>query len=432
MVRAQVLSGARAELRQVVERIRTYIPEFLALAQFKDIVQAAQQTDLIYLATTEAGGIAIRVSSDGDTVDIKHVSLPQLVEGQLRLKLNRFWAALHAWQHVPSIFELQQQAMNALDELLRWVWDGAMKYLAGGESKRRGTMLVPVGLLGFLPLQAAWTADMSSPTGRLYALDAGLISYTPSAKMLTRARSRMDVAVDSFLGVAEPRPSIAPPLPNASYEVGTATSYFEPTRITWLQHEQARHEDVMEACLNHAVLHFSCHGYANFQKPLESGLLMSDNELLTVRDFLGIRLSRGRLAVLSSCETGLPGVEAPNEMIGLPTGLLQAGVAGVVGSMWRVNDVSTMMLMTRFYELWRKGDHEPAAALRAAQLWVRDTTNKEKAGYFSELISQRRISCSRILNATAERLFQDMVLEEPEQRSFSHPYYWSGFSYFGA
>jgi len=45
-----------------------------------------------------------------------------------------------------------------------------------------------------------------------------------------------------------------------------------------------------------------------------------------------------RLAVLSACETGLVGIDLPDEALALPTGLLQAGVASIVASQWIVPD----------------------------------------------------------------------------------------------
>ena len=58
---------------------------------------------------------------------------------------------------------------------------------------------------------------------------------------------------------------------------------------------------------------------------------------------------RVRLAVLSACETAQPGTELPDEVVALPTGLLQAGVAGIVASQWSVPDRATAMLMAEFY-----------------------------------------------------------------------------------
>jgi CHAT domain-containing protein len=62
-----------------------------------------------------------------------------------------------------------------------------------------------------------------------------------------------------------------------------------------------------------------------------------------------------------------PGTDLPDEVVALPTGLLQAGVAGIVASQWSVPDRATAMLMAEFYRCWRRDRLAPAAALRAAQ-----------------------------------------------------------------
>ena len=63
----------------------------------------------------------------------------------------------------------------------------------------------------------------------------------------------------------------------------------------------------------------------------------------------------------------------------LPAALMQAGLAGGAASLWAVYDISPAMLMGGFYGLWRKEGLAPPAALCAAQRWVRDTSNVEKA-----------------------------------------------------
>jgi CHAT domain-containing protein len=148
---------------------------------------------------------------------------------------------------------------------------------------------------------------------------------------------------------------------------------------------------------------------------------MSNDQLLTLRDFFSLDFlnlqdkSQGiRIAILSACETGLPGMELPDEVINLPTGLLQAGVGGIVSSLWSVADLSTMIMLTRFYDLWRNDKLEPATALRQAQLWVRDTTSQQKAKYFQE---------------TNPDLFQSLILLEPDY--FAHPFHWAAFTYVG-
>lgn len=93
---------------------------------------------------------------------------------------------------------------------------------------------------------------------------------------------------------------------------------------------------VLARLRDHNVVHLACHGYANLISPLDSALLTGDQPL-TLRDILGIRLAgRGpvRLAVLSACETNMVGLATPDEVVSLASGLLEAGVAGVVATQW--------------------------------------------------------------------------------------------------
>ncbi len=96
-----------------------------------------------------------------------------------------------------------------------------------------------------------------------------------------------------------------------------------------------------------------------------------------------------------------------DEAISLPTGLLQARVAGVIASLWSVSDLSTMMLLKRFYDLWRKDSLEPSNALRQAQQWMIHTTDGEKADY-----------CG-------------LLTPNPNDRTYAHPFHWAAFSYLG-
>lgn len=54
----------------------------------------------------------------------------------------------------------------------------------------------------------------------------------------------------------------------------------------------------------------------------------------------------------------------------------------MVASLCSVSDLSTMMLMAKFYDLWRREQVDPPESLRQAQIWIRDSTNAEKLTYF--------------------------------------------------
>jgi len=95
-----------------------------------------------------------------------------------------------------------------------------------------------------------------------------------------------------------------------------------------------------------------------------------------------------------------------------------------------VADVSTAMLMVRFYQYWREEGLEPGYALRAAQRWVRDTTNQEKADYFYQFVQSPtgQIPVSVAAEFNNYILFSaDMRNDGPNSRSLAHPFWWAAF-----
>ena len=64
------------------------------------------------------------------------------------------------------------------------------------------------------------------------------------------------------------------------------------------------------------------------------------------------------LITLSGCGTGLNVVVGGDELMGLKRGLLYAGRAGMLLTLWDVNDQSTAEFMWLFYERLRGGSHQ--------------------------------------------------------------------------
>jgi CHAT domain-containing protein len=117
------------------------------------------------------------------------------------------------------------------------------------------------------------------------------------------------------------------------------------------------------------LLHLATHGVFRADNPSFSSIKLAD-AWLTVRDLA--ELARGaQLVTLSACETGVNGITAGDEVIGLTRGLLSAGCSAVVASLWTVSDESTAQLMERFYARLREGA-APAVALRTAMLAIRE------------------------------------------------------------
>jgi len=138
------------------------------------------------------------------------------------------------------------------------------------------------------------------------------------------------------------------------------------------------------------IVHFATHGLLNHRHPELSGLVFSmvdregrpQNGFLQLEDIYNLNLPV-ELVVLSACETGL-GKEIHGEgLIGLARGFMYAGASRVLASLWQVDDVATAELMGRFYEAMEKEKLAPAAALRKAQLLMREQKRWSSPHYWA-------------------------------------------------
>jgi CHAT domain-containing protein len=366
------------------------------------------------------------------------VFLPQALPTECRKTarlLGNLYAKENRWTEATQPYQTALEAVEVLYEQSLTLTGKQEELAATGDLfHRTACALTRVGNLesAAVTLERGRARNLSETLARdradLEQVQLLAFTYAPNALSLNNARDiARRISPNTMLAVDEPRPVSANLLPNSEREVQTAIETFPNHRV--FRHEQATQPAVKNALANYSVLHFSCHGYANFNEPLDSGLLMANDERLSLRDLFDLRLTGIRLAVLSACETALPGIETIDEVVSLPIGMLQAGVAGVAASLWSVADISTMMLMARFYDLWRKEGLELPEALRQAQQWVRDTTNGEKVVYFKTLLPE--FSTSKMAAETADALYKQVIRKRPDARDFAHPFYWAAFTYTG-
>ena len=144
---------------------------------------------------------------------------------------------------------------------------------------------------------------------------------------------------------------------------------------------------------------------------------------LSVREILRLAPRRdhpARLVVLSACESATIGDTLPDEAISLPVSLVEWGAVGVIGTLWRVADESTAILMRTFYDLWRGGGLPIPHALAAAQRALRTMTNAELLASYPALFAERAGQVS-----SAHRYLWESA------RRYNDPYYWAPFFILG-
>lgn len=408
------IRAARAELDRVIEAVRK-VPgyeRFLLPSSFPDVREIARVHPLVYLAAAGPGGVALIVRADADpAVEVRWLS--RLTSAALDQRIRSLAEAQRPGQ--------AREWQTRLGATLGWLWDAVMGDVVGALAPATRGTLIPSGPLALLPLHAARALDPNRRGGWRYALDDIAWSYAPTARSLAVARGGIRPQKGTMLAVQEPRPTVQHPLPACGLEIAAVSGHFA-RGVVLLRHEDATRAAVLAELPRHAVQHFACHGRADPTQPLDSELIMAHDESLTLRDILATRLQAARLAVLSACDTAIPYRALPDEVVGFPTGLLQAGAAGVIATLWKVPDIGSMTLMGRFYRAWRDEGRTVAEALADAQRWVRDTTNAEKLRAFPELAA---IFPRRALTP-AERA------EWERTRSHQHPSSWAAFVHVGA
>lgn len=414
---AAELRAARQRLRELVEVIRLDIPDFFAEGlRFDGISQVATSLGcpLIQLLTISWGSLALMVPPGALTsADVAAVWLDQFDETVLEHLLFRRSRPLF-----PQEEGGQEEAKAALEEAWPFLYRLLLEPLAESLESRGfdRAVLLPAGRLSLFPLHAV-------------VEDRVLLTTAPSALLLqasiARSRARRNLP-PRFLGVGASLPSM--PLPFASREVETVSTHFPPGRSRTLLDTAATCSTVFSQMADTTHLHFACHGTFEKDDPLRSALHLAAGDRLTLRDLLDGRpdLSAARLAVLSACRSGLSDyLDLPDEALGFPAVFLQAGIPAVIGTLWPVADLSSALLIRRFYEVHLKEGQPAGEALRSAQRWLRNATAAELglAAHAEELLARARTPAER---AAAYQILR-RARSRPDLRPYAHPYYWAGY-----
>ncbi|MEW6265782.1 MAG: CHAT domain-containing tetratricopeptide repeat protein [Thermodesulfobacteriota bacterium] len=101
-----------------------------------------------------------------------------------------------------------------------------------------------------------------------------------------------------------------------------------------------------------------------------------DHGLFTAEKVLGLKLRGVELVVLSACDTGVGEVRAGEGVYGLRRAFMQAGIQGLIMSLWSVPDQETQELMIEFYRNLVEKRMTRRQALRQASLKQMDITRK--------------------------------------------------------
>lgn len=477
---AEEARAARAQLAEVIGRIRAIDghQDFLDIPDWETVTAAVEpDAPLAYVNTTPWGTLTLlltRTRPGEGTVEIHPLwcdftqddidrllhhsssddALYPFVSGFLMRQYNLVQTTfpdgnsaltMGYWDVPGSITRTALDEDGDMDVLGRGVVARLARALSGLRARR--VTLVPCGTLLSLPLHTAYYDENGQGPDQRCLLNDVDVSYAPSARAVRHARdrARRHWDVPALVGVGNPLPHPAP-LRFASLELGRIAPLFATS--TTLYEEQATKAQAVQAASEATYVHLACHGALEFLGPHPT-LQLADSEELTLKEIARERPFAGaRLVVLSACQSAVNSHKGSDEVVGLPTAIMSAGTPGVIGTLWPVDDLSTTLLMERFYTLHLRGDERtgegpmpPSRALARAQLWLATVTCAELHERFlreAELLDadqpdgglpepDRGPSLATTAAASATRF----GLDDPAARPFSNSFYWAPFVFMG-
>jgi CHAT domain-containing protein len=378
-----------------------------------------------------AGGIRLWTSSEEDLDNL--IDWTNIYINDYRHLSSSQWR-----EDLPERLETLAQILH-LDEILqnlRQQFPNCQKLI-----------LIPHRFLHLFPLHALPVAT-EDDKGFLQDLFPKGVGYAPNCQVLQQAKNRQRPDFNRLFAIQNPTQD----LQFTDMEVEAIQSLFDPHEV--LEHDKAEKAAILDGdkLKNAHCIHFSCHGYFNFEDALKSALILAkssftpppptddpsrylpleDNKLLdlqkclTLEDILRLDLTNCRLVTLSACETGITDfTSTSDEYIGLPSGFILAGSPNVVSTLWAVNDLSTAIFMIHFYQTLRQQPElSVVLALRQTQTWLRSATVQDLLNWVD--------SCAVISPERREEMkFTLQWGNEPESQPFSSPYYWAAFCAIG-
>ncbi|CBN56777.1 MULTISPECIES: CHAT domain-containing protein [Kamptonema] len=303
-------------------------------------------------------------------------------------------------------------------------------------------ILVPFRYLHLLPLHALTSRRLRQnveETGCLLDLFPGGVRYTPSCQILQLSQRVNPTGEESsptrlFAIQNPPTQNPKDDLPFADIEVEAIEKAFNYAKVLIREKAtKAALQEQIKGLQNPYIAHFACHGRFNFTNPRKSALILArvkratdnvnldDITDLTLEEIFNLPLSKCSLVTLSACETGLTDIrDTTDEYIGLPSGFLSAGATSVISTLWVVDDVSTAILMIKFYELLLSESRSPVAiALRESQLWLRGASVQDLLDWADS---------SKLLDSqNRKRIKKRLRGYKPEFQSFQDPLFWAAF-----
>ena len=137
-------------------------------------------------------------------------------------------------------------------------------------------------------------------------------------------------------------------------------------------------------------IHIAAHGVHDSDDPKYSGILLGQDSnsqedgIFQAHEIFLYNL-KADLVTLSSCFSGFGEIDPNEGSLGIYRSFMIAGAKSVIISLWNVEDESTSILFSKFYEYLKDG-YSKSEALRLAKLFIKNETEFSHPFYWAPFI----------------------------------------------
>ena len=214
-------------------------------------------------------------------------------------------------------------------------------------------VIIPHAVLHALPFHALFD-------GARFLIDDFTISYAPSASVHRLCWAKPAAAQGGALVMGVPDAKA----PFIADEVNAVAGILPDSRV--FLGDSATSDELQRHGARSRFVHIATHGTFRRDNAMFSSIRMGDGPL-SVYDLYQLQLSAD-LVTLSGCGTGLSVTVGGDEQLGLVRGLLYAGAAAVLLTLWDSHDRSTAEFMRVFYGRVTQGWSKARAAQSGMQM----------------------------------------------------------------
>ncbi len=409
----QALATAQLELARLrkIRGITSQQQPVLAATELQAYLQQ-QDLHLLEYALGETANYVFYLSPRGDIA-----MYPLDLGADFAAEIQQYRQAIQASAYKQKSLNSEQQRLDmahagAAFSLWSKVFPKALYQPSGAAEK---LLVIPDGVLGYLPFPALLTQSVEAPIRYEqlpYLKNKWHISLSYSAQYLLElaktpkekpSRNVLALAptfatkgseVSRSIGGSDVKRAFPGLLPlRYNTEEAQAICQLLPKSEAFMGSD-AQRRLFEEKAAYYRILHIASHAIVDADQPKRSFIAFTQQgdslqtaEVLYLNDLYNYQLSAD-LAVLSACETNL-GAFVPGEgVLSLARAFAHAGAQSTLTSLWKVDDEATKTFMLAYYTALKNKDSRAQALAKAQQ------------------------------NLTGSSLF-------------AHPYYWSAFTLYG-